>query len=101
MAKEVKSAQAYEMEIADLKEENEELKRQLAVLTVLGNFPTVLFLTFPMNVCINNHLLLHCGRFEFNLNTNHPISCLLLNTIILIHIFRTGSVNCFLCIATL
>ena len=32
MENEVKSAKAYEIEIADLKEENEELKRQLAVL---------------------------------------------------------------------
>ncbi len=32
MKNEVKSAKVYEMEIADLKEENEERKRQLAVL---------------------------------------------------------------------
>lgn len=32
MKNEVKSAKVYEMEITDLKEENEERKRQLAVL---------------------------------------------------------------------
>lgn len=32
MENEVKSAKAYEMEIADLKEEVEELKRQLSIL---------------------------------------------------------------------